>query len=190
MPRTREQFREMREKSRKTIMETALKLFSTHGYHKTSISKIAGEAGIATGLVYNYFSSKEELLEEIIKEALDDFNRLLKTKTKGLQQDNDPAGMIEAIFASVKYKREPWRLFVRILMQPEASALGDRIVGDFLGHMVLFFKTNFAQKGEADPEKKAKALGGLLHGAILSYILGGDEEEFELIKNELIQKFL
>lgn len=51
---------------RSEIIETGAKLFSEHGYDETSVSMIIKEIGIAKGTFYHYFSSKDELLEEIV----------------------------------------------------------------------------------------------------------------------------
>lgn len=52
---------------RKAIIEEAMVLFATKGYHSTSIQEIADRAGISKGGVYSYFSSKNELLVEIYR---------------------------------------------------------------------------------------------------------------------------
>lgn len=41
------------------ILDTALKLFGENGYEKTSITDIAKAIGVAQGLCYRYFPSKE-----------------------------------------------------------------------------------------------------------------------------------
>ncbi len=51
------------EERRKEILETAIKLFYEKGYEKTSISDIAKEIGVAQGLCYRYFPSKEVLFD-------------------------------------------------------------------------------------------------------------------------------
>lgn len=51
---------------RKLIMDSALELFKERGYTNTRIIDIADKAGIGKGTVYAYFSSKEELLVELI----------------------------------------------------------------------------------------------------------------------------
>ncbi|MCK9268114.1 MAG: TetR/AcrR family transcriptional regulator [Alkaliphilus sp.] len=43
------------------IIDAALKTFATHGYKKTSISDIAGSAGISKAMVFHYFGTKKEL---------------------------------------------------------------------------------------------------------------------------------
>jgi AcrR family transcriptional regulator len=50
------------------ILEAAIKVFARNGYHGSRIADIAGEAGIAYGLVYHYFKNKEEILSSIFEE--------------------------------------------------------------------------------------------------------------------------
>lgn len=47
------------------ILEAAIKVFAKSGYHNSGISQIAKEAGIASGSVYLYYASKEEVLASI-----------------------------------------------------------------------------------------------------------------------------
>lgn len=51
---------------RKQLIDTALKLFAEKGIERTSIKDIAAEAGVAQGLLYHYFTSKDELFYAII----------------------------------------------------------------------------------------------------------------------------
>ena len=54
----------------KRIVQTALKLFATQGYHNTGIAEILRESGVTRGSLYHYFSSKEELGYAAIEEWL------------------------------------------------------------------------------------------------------------------------
>lgn len=72
-----------KEKNKKRlIMETAEKLFMTKGFGKTSVENITKECKTSKGNFYTYFSSKEELLEEIVKEALSGIYDELKNIAK------------------------------------------------------------------------------------------------------------
>jgi AcrR family transcriptional regulator len=53
---------------RRQILDAAIKVFARQGFHSTRVSDIADEAGVAYGLVYHYFSSKEEVLNELFTE--------------------------------------------------------------------------------------------------------------------------
>lgn len=55
------------EARRSQIIETALRLFAAHGFNGVSTKQIAQSAGIAEGLIFHYFASKEDLLTAIIE---------------------------------------------------------------------------------------------------------------------------
>jgi TetR/AcrR family transcriptional regulator, fatty acid metabolism regulator protein len=54
---------------RRQILDAAVHAFASKGYHTCRVSDIAKEAGVAYGLVYHYYGSKEALLEAIFKET-------------------------------------------------------------------------------------------------------------------------
>jgi AcrR family transcriptional regulator len=59
-----------RQDSRTRLVQTALRLFASRGYHNTSIADILRESGCTRGVLYYYFSSKEELGYAVIDEGL------------------------------------------------------------------------------------------------------------------------
>jgi AcrR family transcriptional regulator len=56
---------------RRVILEAAVRVFARQGFHTCRVSDIADEAGVAYGLVYHYFSSKEEILDTLFLERWD-----------------------------------------------------------------------------------------------------------------------
>jgi AcrR family transcriptional regulator len=67
---------------RRQILDAAIRVFARQGFHSTRVSDIADEAGVAYGLVYHYFSSKDEVLNELFSErwslllgAIDEIDR-------------------------------------------------------------------------------------------------------------------
>lgn len=67
-PRRRLTQGERSERSRETILRAALKLFSTVGYHGTTVRDIAQAAKVSTGNVYHQFSDKESIFRELLDE--------------------------------------------------------------------------------------------------------------------------
>ena len=67
MPRTEAAFQQVREVSRKKILDGALKVFAAKGSAATMVD-IAMEAGVSQGLAYRYFPSKEAILSELVHE--------------------------------------------------------------------------------------------------------------------------
>jgi TetR/AcrR family transcriptional regulator, fatty acid metabolism regulator protein len=56
------------EEKRRVILDAAVRVFAHKGFHTSRVGDIAGEAGVAHGLLYHYFSSKDEVLETIFRE--------------------------------------------------------------------------------------------------------------------------
>jgi AcrR family transcriptional regulator len=53
---------------RRTILDAAVRVFARQGFHRCRVSDIADEAGVAYGLVYHYFDTKEEMLDTLFLE--------------------------------------------------------------------------------------------------------------------------
>jgi len=56
---------------RRVILDAAVRVFARQGFHTCRVSDIADEAGVAYGLVYHYFSSKDEILNTLFLERWD-----------------------------------------------------------------------------------------------------------------------
>ena len=68
----------VKEARRKTILETAVKLFAVNGLAGTKISRIASDAGMSQGLMYHYFRSKEEIYVALIRHAFSRMNTAVR----------------------------------------------------------------------------------------------------------------
>lgn len=68
---------------RERILKAALKIFSCKSFHQVKVEEIASQAGVGKGTVYEYFSSKEDLLQEAFKVSseryMDIFDRCLES---------------------------------------------------------------------------------------------------------------
>jgi TetR/AcrR family fatty acid metabolism transcriptional regulator len=53
---------------RRLILDAAIRVFAERGFHHCRVSDVADEAGVAYGLVYHYFGSKEEILNQVFSE--------------------------------------------------------------------------------------------------------------------------
>jgi TetR/AcrR family fatty acid metabolism transcriptional regulator len=67
------------EDKRRLILEAAVRVFARKGYHTCRVGDIAEQAGVAHGLLYHYFRSKEELLETISRETWKDIVEAVRT---------------------------------------------------------------------------------------------------------------
>src|SRR5271166_663693 len=78
-------------RTRAGLLAAARHLFAARGLEHSTIAEIAEQADIAIGSFYNYFRTKEELLDALIEEALSEQLRLLQRRQL---QVSDPAEMI------------------------------------------------------------------------------------------------
>lgn len=73
-------------KDKKTaIMKAALKLFTERGFHGTSTAQISKEACVATGTLFNYFPTKEDLINSLYFEVKGDLSRSMG---KGIETES------------------------------------------------------------------------------------------------------
>ena len=56
---------------RRVILDAAVRVFAREGFHTCRVSDIADEAGVAYGLVYHYFKSKDQVLDTLFLERWD-----------------------------------------------------------------------------------------------------------------------
>jgi TetR/AcrR family transcriptional regulator, fatty acid metabolism regulator protein len=77
----------VQEERRRQILEAAVRAFARRGYHGCRVSDVASEAGVAYGLVYHYYGSKEALLDAIFRQT---WGAMLAT-INSVQELDDPA---------------------------------------------------------------------------------------------------
>ena len=70
---------------RAQILRAAVKLFSDEGYYTTTISQIAREAGVSTGLIYQYFGDKDDVLFLSLKLVLETYEREIPLRLEGVK---------------------------------------------------------------------------------------------------------
>ncbi len=58
---------------RRQILEGAIRAFAARGFYRTRVSDIAKAAGVADGTIYLYFEGKDDLLAQVLRQALDSF---------------------------------------------------------------------------------------------------------------------
>jgi len=77
---------------RAQLIEYATHRFATDGYHPTSVADLVDGLGVGKGVFYWYFSSKEELFIEILRDAQKDLRR---TQLHAIQDEPDPLHRLE-----------------------------------------------------------------------------------------------
>src|SRR5437764_3058469 len=75
------------EEKRRVILGAAARVFARKGFHAARVGDIAEEAGVAHGLLYHYFTSKDEVLETIFRENWS----VLVERIQAVEETDEPA---------------------------------------------------------------------------------------------------
>jgi TetR/AcrR family transcriptional regulator, fatty acid metabolism regulator protein len=171
---------------RRDLLDAAVRVFARKGFHASRVGDIAEEAGVAHGLLYHYFRSKDEVLETIFRDAWE----LLSVDTDRIEAAGVPL-------------REQLRRFARIylgswLMTPEliavlvreiarSPAVGDQLeevrgVFQSLQRMIESAQGRGEVRADCNPRLAAWAVYGALEEILTGWVLGqlpAEEEDVE-----------
>lgn len=105
---------------RRQILDAAVRVFARQGFHSTRVSDIADEAGVAYGLVYHYFKSKDEVLNELFSER---WSLLLAAIDEADGGGASPRQKLEAVagFIVESYRHDPELMKVIIVEVTRAA---------------------------------------------------------------------
>lgn len=188
-PRSNEQFKKIRTNRKAKIIETALELFATNGFHGTSISMIAKKAEISKGLMYNYFSSKEELIQVIIFAGIDELMKNFDSNKDGILTKEDLIFFINENFRILKENEIYWKLYFSVLMQPTVLSLVEMQLMALLQSMIKILENYFEHQGAENPEVEAAFFVSMLDGVSMYYILNIENFPVEAIKQKILKMY-
>jgi len=105
---------------RRQILDAAIRVFAHQGFHATRVSDIADEAGVAYGLVYHYFKSKDEVLNELFSQR---WQLLLAAIEETDGSDAAPRDKLAAVAAFIveSYRHDPELMQVIIVEVTRAA---------------------------------------------------------------------
>lgn len=190
-PLSKEQFEAMREESRASILNAALKLFSKRGFENTSISDIAREAEISKGLMYNYFKSKDELLVQTLQMILEKVILVFIPASKISEPDKRLEFLIRTNFDLLKKDPGFWKMFVTLSLQLDKRSKAYSIISNYWGQLFENAIKIFTEMGVENPHATAFRYGALMDGLAMQYLLLGEEKfpQFETTLENVIKEF-
>ena len=105
---------------RRQILDAAIRVFARQGFHACRVSDIANEAGVAYGLVYHYFNSKEQVLNELFIER---WSLLLAAIEEIDSRPTPPREKLDAVagFIIESYRHDPELMKVIIVEVTRAA---------------------------------------------------------------------
>jgi TetR/AcrR family fatty acid metabolism transcriptional regulator len=186
---------------RRAILHAAVRVFAEKGYQGCRIADVARQAGVAYGLVYHYFQSKEALLESVFAEQWTLFIQSIRAIAEGPGTAPDQLASV-CRFAIDVYKTAPAAvrvLLLEVARTPNALRAGStrdtfetalRLVAD----VVRRGQTAGELRPDVDPVLAAAALLGALElsltGMVIGVIRGSGEDDVERAKTGVVDVVL
>jgi len=168
-PKSKEQFEIIRQDRRIAILEAALRLFGREGYHGSSMASLAKEAGISKGLIYNYFSNKEEVLVEMVSMGLRKMVEYYNIEDKDIT-DEIMSQVIEKNFEMIEINPEFWSIYFAVILQPGIRDKAIRLAMEQVNKYNLKFAAYFQRKGFENPMQEAVFIGSIFDGVSLNFL--------------------
>lgn len=187
MPRSQEQFNDIRKQKKQLIMNTALELFAESGFHSTSISQIASKAGISKGLTYNYFKSKNEVLNEIMEQGFNEIYDNLDINKDGILSEEEFIYFVKQNFKLLRENMQHWKLFFSLMLQPKVSESFSELYQEKAVPIFKLFYDFIKKQGSEDPESDFMAIAAMLEGAFLYCVAAPIFFPIEKIEESVIQ---
>jgi AcrR family transcriptional regulator len=172
------------EDRRRQILDAAVRAFAERGYEACRVGDVATEAGVAYGLVYHYFHSKEELLETIFR---DTWTQML-VAIAGVESLGEPAPeqlrkVIAIVLRTWKHDPDLVRVLVREVtrtphLQREVTEIEHAFAA--LERIVRRGQEEGTFRADVDARLTGWSLYGaleeILTGWVMGQLPGGDED--------------
>ncbi len=190
MPRTKKQFEEIRKSSKEKILNVALELFAKRGYHATSITQISNKAKISKGLMYNYFESKEQLLDEIIQHGFNSLAELEFKAKKGINPKKQLEEFVDSVLDNLYTNFNYWQLYLALLIHPDIQKKFEKKMSQFRNDFIKTMASLFRKLKIQNPELEAFLLGTFFDGLVLNFMVAEDLFPVKKIKKAILNKYV
>jgi len=155
------------QRGKQKLFDAALTLFESQGYFATSVEQITAEAGVSKGLVYNYFSSKEELLVALVVDATEKMTKVGSVLDAEQPLADSLAAFVDDFFGFLRSERRFLKLQVSVLTAPELRRSVAQPLRERAQLLLDLMQRWFRRTGVAQAKSKARVLLALLDGIAL-----------------------
>jgi TetR/AcrR family fatty acid metabolism transcriptional regulator len=179
---------------RRLLLDAAIRVFAVKGYHAARVGDIAREAGVAYGLLYHYFGSKEEVLETIFRETwtqmLEAVHSIEATGAPAREQVRKVAAVI---LGTWKVNPDLIRVLVReVTRSPQIQKEIEEIADAFetLERIVKRGQDAGEFRSTLEPRLAASVIYGALEEVLTGWVMGrppADDEEVAVAVRTVVQ---
>jgi TetR/AcrR family fatty acid metabolism transcriptional regulator len=181
---------------RRAILDAAIRVFARQGFHSARVSDVAAEAGVAYGLVYHYFDSKDQMLNELFSERWALLLDASEEMQRGGGTPRDKLGGV-ASFIIESYRHEPELMKVIIVeVTRAANSFGRthlaeiRRAYDLVAEIVSDAQEAGDFRDDVDPNFAAMLFYGAIEQMLTGWIFDlvpGTDDDYERAKRLVVE---
>jgi TetR/AcrR family transcriptional regulator, fatty acid metabolism regulator protein len=169
---------------RRDLLDAAVRVFARKGYHSSRVGDVAEEAGVAHGLLYHYFKSKDEVLETIFRETWADLLGAVRDVEESEEPAREQLRQVAAILLR-SWRRDPDLVRVLVREVTRSPELGRRIaeIGEAFAAIERIVRNGQASaelRRDLDPRLASAIFYGAIEEILTGWVLGilpdGDDE--------------
>jgi AcrR family transcriptional regulator len=181
---------------RRAILDAAIVVFARQGFHSARVSDVAAEAGVAYGLVYHYFDSKEQMLNELFSER---WQLLLEASQEIQRGGGSPREKLAGVagFIIESYRHEPELMKVIIVeVTRAANSFGRthlpeiRRAYDLVAEIVADAQRTGEFRDDVDPNFSAMVFYGAIEQLLTGWIfdlIPASNDDYERAKQLVVE---
>ena len=175
------------QKGKQKIFAAAMELFESQGYFATTVEQITARAGVSKGLVYNYFSSKEALLVDLIEDTTGKMESVAATWEPGETLEASLCGFIDTYFQYLESERNFLKLQLTLMLMPELRSVVHQPQQERAKLLLSMTSGWFAHWDADEPTNKARLFLAMLDGVALHYLSVYENYPLAKMKSVLVQ---
>ncbi len=181
---------------RRLILDAAVRVFARQGFHTCRVSDIADEAGVAYGLVYHYFQSKDEVLDtlflerwELMLAAIDEID------SRPIAAREKLAAIASFIVDSYRYDRDLMKVII-VEVTRAANTFGQTHLAEIrkaynrIADIVAAAQADGTFRDAVTPQFAAMAFYGAIEQVLTGWIFGlleEGEDDYERAKRFVVE---
>ena len=152
------------EKNRQTVIEVASRLFREHGFDGIGLKDLMENAGLTQGAFYKQFASKDDLVAQASRRALESASQ--RWSAAAAADPDDPLGAVLAFYLSSGHREEKMDGCPVVALGSDAARQGDNVKASFEAGIREYLELLGRWVGDPPGEESRKAM------AILSTMIG------------------
>jgi AcrR family transcriptional regulator len=160
------------EEKRRQLLDAAVRVFARSGYHACRVGDITEEAGVAHGLLYHYFKSKDEVLDAVFRDAWGDVLEAFRGIEESDETPREQLAHVAAILLR-SWRRDPD--LVRVLVREIGRTPQVQTKVDQFGQAFTSIERIVArgqEQGVFRSDLDARLLAWIFYGAIEEILTG------------------